>query len=58
MNERLELPKPSSALPAFRPLTMDEYLDFVLHNLRHVEDQEATRQRKRDLSPVPVPFEL
>lgn len=55
--DKLNLPK--IKLPVFKtkPLSMDEYLEFISFNLKYTVDKKATRRQKKEFS-VNIPFVL
>ena len=53
----LNLPVLKDPLPASRRLSMDEYLEFVLFNLKYTFDSKAYKSRKK-LQDVYIPFKL
>lgn len=55
--ERLNLPIIRGAGPRTKRLSMDDYLKFVLFNLKYTVDIKNCRRRKKILS-VNVPFVL
>jgi hypothetical protein len=55
--QKLNLPVIQEKLPDGKVLTMDEYLEFVLFNLKHNFDRKAYEESKK-LSNVDVPFFL
>ncbi len=55
--KKLEFPVMTGQLPEKRQLSMDDYLEFVLFNLRYTCDLKANRKLKRQLA-VKMPFSL
>jgi len=55
--DKLNLPVIKDDIPLPRSLSMDEYLEFVIFNLRHSVDRKAVREQKK-LAAVNVSFSL
>jgi len=55
--EKLNLPKIKLPVSKPRPLSMDEYLEFVIFNLKYTVDKDSSRKQKKALF-VNVPFHL
>jgi len=55
--KRLRFPVIKGPMPEPRTLSMDDYLKFVLFNLRHTVDKEAVDKWKKTLA-VDVPFSM
>ncbi len=55
--DKLNLPVVKNDAPLPRPLSMDEYLKFVIFNLKHNVDKKAVREQKK-LAAVNVHFSL
>lgn len=55
--DELELPIINGPIPEPKPLSMDEYLEFVIFNLKYTVDRKASRNWKKTLF-VNVPFRL
>lgn len=53
--DKLNLPIIRNAIPEPRPLSMKEYLEFVIFNLSYVFDKDSGREQKKALF-VNVPF--
>jgi hypothetical protein len=49
MNRDLKLPIMKGRGPKDRHLSMDNYLKFVIFNLRHIVDMKAGRRLKREM---------
>lgn len=45
--EKLRLPDFKGCLPAKKPLSMDEYLKFVIFNLRHTFKNKLSKKMRR-----------
>ena len=55
--KKLEFPIISGPLPEKKQLSMDEYLDFVLFNLKYTLDIKSERKLKKQLA-VKIPFSI
>lgn len=55
--DELNLPVIKNNIPLPRPLSMDEYLKFVIFNLKHTVDRKAVREQEK-LAVVNVRFSL
>ncbi len=55
--EKLNLPVIKGTLPAARCLSMDDYVNFVILNLKYIVDKRAVRKQKK-LAAVNIPFSL
>jgi len=55
--DRLNLPVINEPIPEPKPLSMDEYLEFVSFNLKYTVDMKANRHWKKTLL-VNVPFSM
>ena len=57
MDDNLNFPVIKQPLPKHRPLSMDDYLEFVSFNLRYTVNIEEVRKQKKAFSAY-VPFVL
>ena len=55
--DKLNLPVTKSEAFLPKPLSMDDYLKFVIFNLKHTIDRKAVREQKK-LAAVSVRFSL
>ena len=55
--DKLNLPVMRGDVPLPRPLSMDDYLKFVIFNLKHTVDRKAVREQKK-LAVVNARFSL
>lgn len=55
--DELNLPVIKNDIPLPKSLSMDDYLKFVIFNLRHTVDRKAVREQKK-LAAVNVRFSL
>jgi hypothetical protein len=55
--DKLNLPIINEPIPEPKPLLMDEYLEFVMFNLKYTVDSEVNKDWRKALF-VNVPFHL
>lgn len=55
--KELKLPDFKGSLPAKKPLSMDEYLKFVIFNLRHTFKNKLSKKMRKALI-VRAPFAI
>jgi hypothetical protein len=55
--DKLDLPIINEPIPEPKPLLMDEYLEFVIFNLKYTVDIDSSRNWKKMLF-VNMPFSL
>ena len=45
-------------MPKSKQLNMDDYLKFVIFNLKHTIDRKALEEKRKKLQAVNVPFKI